>query len=184
VLETDSGTGLVGTANPGKAPVYTRVDNNILATEGARTFVQNSTIAWAEWRCKHVKVAQVFLITMSSIQFYLGLISSYAVIGICPLVSGILGLVTSIQYFRGDVSSLGKTLNRVRLPAVLTGFHRNRRCIDSFFLIPITCLNLFQRSVVRAVCVACTYICQAGSKSLCSKGDYWQECLINLFCTS
>jgi hypothetical protein len=171
MLETDSGIGLVATANPGKAPVYIHVDNSVLAAEGARTFEQDSTVvAWAQWRCTHVEVAQIFLITTSSIQFYLGMITSYAVTGIFPLVSSIFGLVTAIQYFRGDVSSLEKTLNRVRLPAALAGFHCNRRRIDSFFLRSIPCLNLFQRIVVRAVCIRHTYMYQAGSKSLCSKG--------------
>jgi hypothetical protein len=114
MLEGDFGTGLVGAAKSGKAPAYVYVDNNVLATEEARTFEQDSTVAaWSERRCHDVKEAQVLLITMSSIQFFLGLITSYAVTGIFPLVSSILGLVTSIQYFRGDVSSLERTLNWV-----------------------------------------------------------------------
>jgi hypothetical protein len=132
MLETDSGTGLVGTANPGKAPVHTRVDNNPLALEGARTFQQDSTTAWAEWRSKYVKGAQVLLIATSSLQIYLGL--TYAVIGILPLVSSILGLVLSILYFSGDISSLNTTLNRVRLPAVLMIVCCNRTRIDASFL--------------------------------------------------
>jgi hypothetical protein len=149
MLETDSGTGLMSKANPGKAPVNIHVDNSILATEGARKFVQNSTIAWAEWRCKHVKVAQLFLVTVSSFQFFLGLMASYSMIGILPLVSSILGLVTSIRYFRGDISSLEETLNRVRLPAVLTLLHCNRTRIDSFFLILIPGFHVLQHSSCR-----------------------------------
>jgi hypothetical protein len=100
--ETGFGTGSVGAAKSGKAAGYVYVDNNVLATEGARTFEHDSTVAaWSERRCQDVKEAQVLLITMSSIQFFLGLITSYAMAGIFPLVSIIFGLVSSIQYFRG-----------------------------------------------------------------------------------
>jgi hypothetical protein len=149
--ETEFGTGLVGT-NPGKSPVHIHVDDNLLATEGARTFEQDSTVAaWTEWHCKHVKTAQIFLFLMSSIQLFLGLTTSYAAIGILPLVSSILGFVSSVQYFMGDVSSLKTTLNWVRLPAALMHFHCNRTRIDSFFLIRIPGLYLVHRIATRAV---------------------------------
>jgi hypothetical protein len=126
MLETGFGTGLVGTAKPGNAPVYIDVDDNPLAIEGARSFEHDSTTAAsAQWHCKHVEVAQLILLTTSSIQFFLGLILSFAVIGILPLVSSILGLVSSIQYFLGEVSTLEKTLSWVRLPAVLTRCYAN-----------------------------------------------------------
>jgi hypothetical protein len=111
---------MVGTAKPGKAPVHSHSDEHPSVIEGAETFQQEATMtAWAQWHCKLVTVAQLMLITMSCIQLYLGLKAFYGGIGMLPVVSSILGLFCSKQYFKGDVSSLLKTLNCVRLLALL-----------------------------------------------------------------
>jgi hypothetical protein len=131
-LKTDFGKGLMGTAKSGQAPLCIHVDGTPVATEGARTFEQDCTsAASAQWHSKHVECAQSILLQISGIQCFLGLITSYAVLGIIPLASSILGLVTSIQYISGDVSSLEKTLNRVIFLA-LTPSHCNRTIIESF----------------------------------------------------
>jgi hypothetical protein len=130
-LKTDFDRGLMGTAKSSQAPLYIHVNGTPLATEGARTFEQDSTsAASAQWRSKHVECAQSILLQVSGIQCFLGLITSYAVLGIIPLVSSTLGLVTSIQYISGDISSLEKALNRV-IFRVLPTSHCNRTRIDS-----------------------------------------------------
>jgi hypothetical protein len=127
---------MVGTAKPGKAPVHLHVDEDPSVIEGAETFEQDAKItAWAQWHCKLVTVAQLMLITMSCIQLYLGLNALYGGIGMLPVISSIFGLFCSKQYFEGDVSSLLKTLNCVRLSDLLTFSLCNRARIDSFLLI-------------------------------------------------
>jgi hypothetical protein len=143
MLESSFDTCVVGTAKSDNAPVHIHVDDDTAAIQRTRTLEHvSTTAAWAQWHCKHVKVAQVILVASSSIQLYLTLIASFSVIGnfppvvgILPLVSGILGLVSSIAYFTGDVSSLKRTLNWVRLPAMLSLSHCNRIRIDSSFFI-------------------------------------------------
>jgi hypothetical protein len=120
----------VSTAKSGKAPVYIHVDENPLAIEDARTFQQDSTTAAsAQWRSKDVDAAQSILLFVSGIQCFLGLITSYAVVGIVPLVSSILGLVTSLRYLSGNVSSMEKSLNWVRFPALMLPITKGRPLI-------------------------------------------------------
>jgi hypothetical protein len=130
----DSGARLVDTATAGNALVYIDVDSDPLTTEGARQFEQDSTVAAsALWHCERVKVVQLVLLSTSSIQLILGLIFASTLIGIPPLISSILGIVTSIHYFVGDVRSLEKALTRVRNPSVL----RLRHCSCSkHFIFP------------------------------------------------
>ena len=45
----------------------------------------------------------------------MGLILCMAYIGVLPLVSSVLGIMASTEYFLGEASSLEKTLNAVRL---------------------------------------------------------------------
>jgi hypothetical protein len=124
--------GMEGTAKSGKAPVHHHADEEPSAIEGAETFEQDATkAAWAQWHCKLVTAAQFILITMSCIQLYLGLKAFYGGIGMLPVVSSILGLVCSKQYFKGNVSSLKTALNCVRLPALLPFF-----IATGYFLIP------------------------------------------------
>jgi hypothetical protein len=125
-----------GTATSCEAPVHVHVDDDRSEPEGNELFQHDSrTAAWAQWRCKHVTAAQVVLITISSIQFYLGLISSDGMIGILPLVSSILGLVSFKQYFTGNVSTLQRTLNWVRLPPLMKRFPSDVKRIAPFLFI-------------------------------------------------
>lgn len=116
----DFSTGLVGSADPSaaQAPVFVYVDDIPLTSEGARTFEHDSTrTASAQWHCKHVKIAQLILLTTSSIQCLMGLVLSMFMvfIGYLPLASSILGIMASTEFFLGEASSLEKTLKSVRL---------------------------------------------------------------------
>jgi hypothetical protein len=120
LLEMKFGTGVEGIAKAGNALVHIHVDDDTSAIQRARTLEHDSTTAVeAQWQCEHATVAQVILLTLSSIQLYLGLIASYGVISILALVASILGLASSIQYFTEDIRSLEETLNWVRLPPAL-----------------------------------------------------------------
>lgn len=134
-LEEDFSTGLVGSGKgkPGGAPVYVYVDDTPLPSEGARTFehVSGSTrAASAQWHCQHVRIAQVILLTTSSVQCLLGLVLSAAFIGILPLVSSILGIISATQYFVAEASSLEQVLNSVRVRAPCSAHVQCQRLYD------------------------------------------------------
>ena len=107
----------MGSGNPNSAaPVYLYVDDIPLPSEGARRFDNDFTkAASAQWHCQDVKVAQVILLATSSVQLLLGALLCIVGIGILPLVSSVLGLVSAVRYFVGDASDLEKDLKLVRL---------------------------------------------------------------------
>jgi hypothetical protein len=163
LLEMKFGTVVVGTAKGDNAPVHIHVDDDTSAFQRARTLEHvSTTAAEAQWQCEHATVAQVILLTLSSIQLYLGLIASYGVISILAVVASILGLASSIQYFTGDVRSLEETLNWVQLPPVLPFLMATGQAFillsPSFILDSRVALCSVRCG--RAVGIAYTFICR------------------------